>query len=335
MEKKDTNNNIEENIQENEAENNNIEEVNQEEENNNEVNDEVVEGENVEEDPQNEEEQQEEQEANEDPDNQEYVNDTYANEELYTGRKRKRTSLSHEKVQGDTLSFMNKLRECIEMDKINQKNHKPALEKLKILPNIQNFLYNCYYQKEFLDKDGLKLLQVWLMKNPDGTYPALNQLSTILDILNNLSLIQVDNLKNSQIGGYVMDLAKNMKYSRMIMKKANHLIQKWSRIVYRINIDYSDIESENMRYKEIFEQDKDNYDEEEEEDNEDEKKKNEDAPDIMKEYEIYNHAKIPKKGLFDFTKKPISNIDETKLDDGNKVKYNYFFDTKKKGRKKN
>ena len=55
----------------------------------------------------------------------------------------------------------------------------------------------------------------------------------------------------------------------------------------------------------------------------------------MKEYEIYNHAKIPKKGLFDFTKKPISNIDETKLDDGNKVKYNYFFDTKKKGRKKN
>ena len=39
--------------------------------------------------------------------------------------------------------------------------------------------------------------------------------------------------------------------------------------------------------------------------------------------------KIPKKGLFDFTKKPISNIDETKVDEGNKVKYNYFSKLKK------
>lgn len=334
MDKKDINNNIEEKIPENEVENNNIEEVHQDAENKIENNDEVVEVADEEEQPQNEEKSQEAQEVNEDPDNQEYVNDSYANEELYTGRKRKRTSLSHEKVQGDTLDFMNKLRECIEMDKTNQKNHKPALEKIKMVPNIQQFLFNCYYQKEFLDNDGLKILQEWLKKNPDGTYPALNQLSTILDILNNMGLIQVENLKNCQIGGYVMDLAKNMKYSRMIMKKANNLIQKWSRIVYRINIDYSDIESENMRYKEIFEQEKENYDEEEEEENDDEKKKSEDAPDIMKEYEIYNHAKIPKKGLFDFTKKPISNIDESKIDDGNKVKYNYFFDTKKKGRKK-
>ena len=332
-------------MESNNEENNNIEQANEEEQQQVEENEvEEVQDENKE----DVEEGQPEQENEENNENvSEYGNNDQEQiiEEEVIGRKRKRNTLSKEKIQNDTLSFIAKLRECASVDKANQKQRKPALERLKFLPKIEKFLANIYYQREFLDTDGLVILQEWLKKNLDGTYPALNQLSTILDILNNMTSITVEHLKKCQIGGYVRDLSKNMKYSKNIIKKANDLIQKWSRLVYGINIDYSDIESENMKYKEIFnnvrkrggDDDEEEIEEEENED-EDEKKKTNDkdntSNDIMKEYEIYNHAKIPKKGLFDFTKKPISNIDETKVDEGNKVKYNYFFDGKKKGRKK-
>ena len=37
--------------------------------------------------------------------------------------------------------------------------------------------------------------------------------------------------------------------------------------------------------------------------------------DIFKENEIYNRSKVPKRGMFDFVKKPISKIDDNKVDD--------------------
>ena len=53
--------------------------------------------------------------------------------------------------------------------------------------------------------------------------------------------------------------------------------------------------------------------------------------DIFKENEIYNRSKVPKRGMFDFVKKPISKIDDNKVDDTAK-NYNYF-DLKRRKKK--
>ena len=143
-----------------------------------------------------------------------------------------------------------------------------------------------------------------------------------------------------------MDISKNMKESKPIQRKAADIIEKWSRIVWDINTNYSDVDSENRMYKEMCNNGKkrrvDESDDESEGNknsdndslNENGEKKQKEEP-VKKEPDIYSHARIPKRALFDFMKKPVSNLSDSKNDDTVKSRYN-FFDQKKivGGRKK-
>jgi hypothetical protein len=238
--------------------------------------------------------------------------------------------MDENKAREDVLKFQAKLREAIEIDKTNTQRNQPAIEKLKLVNIIQKFLSNYYYQKVFLECQGLEILQEWIKRNRDGSYPVFNQISVIVEILDQLP-VSVTNLRNCTIGSYVMDL-KDIKESKQIQKKASELIEKWSRIVWDINTNYSDFEAENKHYKAIFSNKKrqrdinflDNEDSEnrfndnnkngnadnqrnrEEGGNVKEKGKNL-ASSLLKEY---SHAKIPKKALFDFVVKPEFNENE-------------------------
>lgn len=237
-------------------------------------------------------------------------------------RGRKRDQLDENKAREEVTKFMAKLREAIVLDKKNMERHQPALAKLKLVGLIQKFLSNYYYQKIFLEYNGLELLQDWLKKNPDGSLPVLNQVITILDVLASLS-VSLTNLRNCTIGSYVMDL-KQIKLSSIISKKASEIVEKWSRIVWNINTDYSDIDLENKYYKLIFSHKKRNrldcidpYDNEESKENASDytlknviKNDKKDSTGINQNLNIYSHAKIPKKALFDFTIKPKFNESE-------------------------
>jgi len=233
--------------------------------------------------------------------------------------KRRRTEMDEEKVQDDVMSFMGKLREAVETDRQNLTKKKPAIEKLKMLPLIQKFMANFTYQKAFLAEDGLKLFQDFIKKNKDGTYPPLNQISQMIDILSNLS-ININHLQNCQIGGYVMEISKNFIHSKQIQKKAADTVEKWSRIVWNINTNYNDIDTENSAYQRVYKkrrQDQENRSDEEEEKNPSNEIK-------VKKETIYSHARIPKKGMFDFTVKPVSNILDNKTEDLSRLRYSYF-----------
>ena len=291
-----------------------------------------------------EEEEKEEEEKEDDEEIKEELKEKkedYEDEiESNLNKKRNRNKLPDDKIRETTTSFIAKLRECVELDKQNRKINKPSLNKLKILPVIRNFLANIYYQKEFLAQDGLEILQEWLIRNPDGTFPPLNQLRSMLDSLDNLNSIQTRHLKRCQIGGCVMDLSKNTNFPNDIQRKAKNLVEKWLRIIYGITIDYGDFDTGNQKYLDLINKGKSGYyyeDESINEEDEDEEKKEkfkenlEMKNDIFKENEIYNRSKVPKRGMFDFVKKPISKIDDNKVDDTAK-NYNYF-DLKKKKKK--
>jgi transcription factor SPN1 len=224
---------------------------------------------------------------------------------------------------------MAKMREAIELDNQSFEDNKPALEKLKLLPQIEKFLGNIYFQRTFLQSEGLALLQEWIKKCPDGTFPPLNQISSMLDIISNLSL-SLPYLRSCQIGGHIMEISKNHKISKPIQKKARDIVEKWSRIVWDINTNYSDIDSENRTYESIYRKRR-RLDEDDEDSNE------ENLPPSTGKKEnpndIYSHAKIPKKALFDFTHKPISNVSDTKQDEV-RIRHNFFEKRNKGGRKK-
>jgi transcription factor SPN1 len=245
--------------------------------------------------------------------------------------RRKTKEIDEDKLRDEIAVFMGKLREAVEIDRQNFEKKKPALEKFKLVNTIDKFLSNYYHQKAFLNENGLEILQEWIKRNPDKTYPALNQISLILDILTNLN-VNLHHLKNCYIGGYVMDISKNMTISKSIQKKARDLIEKWSRIVWDINTNYADIDSENRVYQMIYSKKRNRSEDEEDSDVQEEVHKKKDG-DIHKE-DIYSHAKIPKKALFDFTIKPSYNLTETKVNDTSKIKLNYFSTKTGSGKKK-
>ena len=256
--------------------------------------------------------------------------------ESYLNRKRHREMPSEEEIKNESLIFISKLRECVEEDKQLQRENKPSLEKLKFLPKIRTFLANIHYQREFLDQDGLEVLQNWLKRNRDGTYPPLNQLSTILEVLFNLTSIETDHLQRCNIGGYVMEISNSKSISSNIKKKASELIKKWARIIYKISVDYSkgEFENDDSKYQEFKENAfacwEDEFNGNMSENNEDDiveggtkknKKSTQISLDNLQEYETYHNSIIPKKGLFDFSKKPVAYVEEKKGDDLNKLSY--------------
>jgi hypothetical protein len=264
-------------------------------------------------------------------------------------KKRKRDKITEEALQKNCELFISKLREAIQEDKNNRKNKKPCLEKLKILPKIRTFLSSDDNQKIFLHEDGLELLEEFIKKNSDGSYPPLNQISLILEVLFNLKYINTKILNSCHIGGYVFELSKNENIKKEIRNKALNLFEKWSRIIYNISMDYADAEEENIMYRKIFYGKKNNIidgDEESEEEHENEiKDENDDKKEEEEnknkeinngkkwEYERYNHAKVPKKDMFAFVYKPISELDESKRESV-KGNANNYFDVKRKNKKK-
>jgi len=193
----------------------------------------------------------------------------------------------------------------------------PAIKKLKFMSEIEKFLANHSFQNEFLNQNGCVIIESYLKVNPDGTYPPYNQIQKILEILDALP-IQVKYLKSCGIGQTVNELSKS-KLSKEIIKLAHNLVQKWSRLIWDININYNEIESENKNYLNLTmkkrrrgEEDEDEDEPQEEVNNQEatlKKKQSNDSDNFgIADSNIYRKATIPRKALYDFTKKPKVNI---------------------------
>ena len=261
-------------------------------------------------------------------------------EEQSNKKGRKKDQFDEDKCRDEVTGFLANLREAVLLDDRSIKENLPALHKLKMVKKIENFLYNYNYQRYFLEFNGLEILQEWIKKNRDGTYPVFNQINNILDILSNLN-VTITNLRNCNIGAYVMEL-KQGNISKQITKKANEIVERWSRIIWDINTNYSDIEMENKNYLAVYSNKKTKRDEiEEVEEQEDCKvNKEKELPKQKKSLsagnsmDIYSHAKIPKKSLFDFTMKPDSSeFNNLKSTSMNRARF-YFSEKKKSGRTK-
>ncbi len=131
-----------------------------------------------------------------------------------------------------------------------------------------------------------------------------------------------------------MDISKNLKESKNLQRKAKGLVEKWSRVVWDINTNYSSIDLENRNYEMIYQIGKRSrqWEESEEENKENLEIKTAGRKDSLnkREVDVYSHAKVPKKGLWDFTIKPTVNLVSSK-DEYSRIKYNFFEKKKNTG----
>ncbi|KAL0721139.1 hypothetical protein Bca4012_035738 [Brassica carinata] len=143
---------------------------------------------------------------------------------------------------------------AVEDDVELNKQGKPATRKLIKLPILVGALSKKQLQAEFLDHGVLNLLKNWLEPLPDGSLPNTNIRTSVLQILEDLSIIlgrgegcRREQLIKSGLAKVVMFLSKSDEETRLNRRLANDLVNRWGHMIYDRSTRYEEMLSQEER----------------------------------------------------------------------------------------
>ncbi|XP_024379704.1 protein IWS1 homolog 1 [Physcomitrium patens] len=162
------------------------------------------------------------------------------------GKKKKKLERTPEEIAMFVEQFMAKLDVAAETDADLNRAQKPAIEKLKMLPELWTVLQKRQLQMEFLDRGVLSSLKNWLEPLPDGSLPNMNIRTTLLKLLTDLPIdVEMferrEQLKKSGLGKVVMFLSRLPEETPANKKLARDLVDKWSRPIFQKSTRYEDL----------------------------------------------------------------------------------------------
>ncbi|EOA18622.1 hypothetical protein CARUB_v10007196mg [Capsella rubella] len=141
---------------------------------------------------------------------------------------------------------------AVEDDVIQNRQGKPAINKLMKLPLLIQALSKKQLQDEFLDHGVLCLFRNWLEPLPDGSLPNTNIRTAILEILNDLRIDLEQDCRREQmiksgLGKVIMFLSKSDEETTPNRRLAKDIIDKWGRIIYNNSSRYDKMLSREER----------------------------------------------------------------------------------------
>eukprot|EP00245_Coleochaete_scutata_P017006 TRINITY_DN8138_c0_g1_i1.p1 TRINITY_DN8138_c0_g1~~TRINITY_DN8138_c0_g1_i1.p1 ORF type:complete len:482 (-),score=170.27 TRINITY_DN8138_c0_g1_i1:359-1804(-) len=165
---------------------------------------------------------------------------------LKGGKKRKKTDRTPEETAMLVEQFMAKLEVAWEADGVANREGQPAINKLRLLPELVAILQKKHLQTEFLDRGILTLLKNWLEPLPDGSLPNITIRSALLTVINELPIDmeymdRKEQLKDSGLGRIIMFFSKLETETVKNRKLAQELVHKWSRPIVQKSTRYEDI----------------------------------------------------------------------------------------------
>ncbi|KAF8110211.1 hypothetical protein N665_0086s0049 [Sinapis alba] len=174
---------------------------------------------------------------------------------LFNARKRKCVwEKDHADIAMQVEQVMANLELAVEDDIELNKQGKPATNKLIKLHILVGALSKKPLQAEFLDHGILNLLKNWLEPLPDGSLPNTNIRTSVLQILDDLSIIlgkgqgcRRDQLIKSGLPKVVMFLSKSDEETRLNRRLANDLVNRWGHMIYDRSTRYENMLSKEER----------------------------------------------------------------------------------------
>jgi hypothetical protein len=111
---------------------------------------------------------------------------------------------------------------------------KPALHKISLLAQVEEYVLKKHWQESFIDAGGLRAFRAWLSLLPDGSLPNLTLRSTVLRLIERLlPSISIDLLKESQVGYAINDSYHHPKETSENKRVEYNLISHWLQILGR------------------------------------------------------------------------------------------------------
>lgn len=156
-------------------------------------------------------------------------------------RHRKQDGIDLEAMADAEIEDMRKrMTHAAQMDAINRQEGKPAMHKLKLLPEVIMLLNRNQYISSLVDPEinMLEAVRFFLEPLDDGSMPAYNIQRDLLTALTKLP-INKDALIASGIGKVVVFYTKSKRTERRIKEMAEKLLAEWTRPILQRSDDYS------------------------------------------------------------------------------------------------
>lgn len=156
-------------------------------------------------------------------------------------RHRKQDGIDLEAMADAEIEDMRKrMTHAAQMDAINRQEGKPAMHKLKLLPEVIMLLNRNQYMNSLVDPEInlLEAVRFFLEPLDDGSMPAYNIQRDLLTALTKLP-INKDALIASGIGKVVVFYTKSKRTERRIKEMAEKLLAEWTRPILQRSDDYS------------------------------------------------------------------------------------------------
>jgi transcription factor SPN1 len=139
------------------------------------------------------------------------------------------------------------MRHAYESDISSNKQGRPGLEKLKLLPTVLKKLKHLNFATIFLDANGLDVINNFISMLPDGSWPLSSVRSKIYEVIYRLPAT-IEHLRSTRLGRTLALLQASPKEFPKNKKKIQGIKDKWSRIICTIPVDYTHLEQCERNY---------------------------------------------------------------------------------------
>lgn len=133
-----------------------------------------------------------------------------------------------------------RMTEAAQLDAINRQEGKPAMHKLKMLPEVVSLLNRNQYVNSLVDPEIniLEAVKFFLEPLDDGSLPAYNIQRDLMVSLGRLP-INKETLIASGIGKVIVFYTKSKRPETAIKRMAERLLAEWTRPILQRSDDYS------------------------------------------------------------------------------------------------
>lgn len=159
------------------------------------------------------------------------------------GRRTRTKELDPKLIENESMAFLERMMKARDDDLRSFKKGQPALEKIRMLRDVEIMMMKVQYREYLLDNMLLPVFRAWLDRLPDGTLPNVQVRSTLLKILLEMPMDDdwVDRLESSEgLGKVIHYLSRNEDYepNRRIAEK---IMMKWARPVYKMSSNFHNL----------------------------------------------------------------------------------------------
>ena len=117
------------------------------------------------------------------------------------------------------------------------------MSRFKLIEPVRAMLKKKMVQEIFLELQGVRILEMWICQNSDHSFPPLQVVECVLDVLDSLPITQ-EILESCQVARAVTQYASITQEGVEnglpvdLVSKATKLLQKWQTVIFQLSYEY-------------------------------------------------------------------------------------------------